>query len=149
MNLTGGARHFTMPVPRYEWFADEIKGCFRLQGQVEQMRLDQIFKNEYLSENLSSNSQKDVLAELINVLINSGLKIDKARAIDVLQQREKLGSTGLVTVLPFPMAKFRTFMSWLSLLDAVKRELLSTRLTGNRFTFSFYFWHRKIQQDSI
>jgi len=59
------------------------------------MRLDQIFKNDFLIENLSSNSKKDVFVELINVLINSGLKIDKARAIDVLQQREKLGSTGI------------------------------------------------------
>lgn len=69
------------------------------------MRLDQIFKNEYLSENLSSNSPKDVLAELINVLINSGLKIDKARAIDVLQQREKLGSTGIGDGVAIPHGK--------------------------------------------
>ncbi|MBP1710677.1 MAG: nitrogen regulatory protein, partial [Deltaproteobacteria bacterium] len=69
------------------------------------MRLDQIFKNEFLSENLSSNSKKDVLAELINVLINSGLKIDKARAIEVLQQREKLGSTGIGDGVAIPHGK--------------------------------------------
>ena len=59
------------------------------------MRLDQMFKIEFLNENLSSSTKIDVLAELINVLIHSGLKIDRTKALDVLRQREKLGSTGI------------------------------------------------------
>jgi len=69
------------------------------------MRLDQIFKIEFLNDNLSSNSKKDVLAELINVLISSGLKIDRVKAIDVLQQREKLGSTGIGDGVAIPHGK--------------------------------------------
>jgi len=69
------------------------------------MRLDQIFKSEFLNENLLSNSKADVLAELVNVLINSGLKIDRAKAIDVLQQREKLGSTGIGDGVAIPHGK--------------------------------------------
>lgn len=69
------------------------------------MRLDQIFKIEFLNENLSSNTKIDVLAELINVLINSGLKIDRTKAIDVLQQREKLGSTGIGDGVAIPHGK--------------------------------------------
>ncbi|MHB8137655.1 MAG: PTS sugar transporter subunit IIA [Smithellaceae bacterium] len=69
------------------------------------MRLDQIFKIEFLNDNLSSNSKKDVLAELINVLIGSGLKIDKVKANDVLQQREKLGSTGIGDGVAIPHGK--------------------------------------------
>ncbi len=113
------------------------------------MRLDQIFKNEYLSENLSSNSKKDVLAELINVLINSGLKIDKARAIDVLQQREKLGSTGIGDGVAIPHGKVSDLHELVVAFGRSKKELLSTRLTGNRSIFSFCCWRRKIQQDSI
>ena len=69
------------------------------------MRLDQIFKIEFLSESLLSNTKADVLAELINVLIASGLKIDRAKAIDVLQQREKLGSTGIGDGVAIPHGK--------------------------------------------
>ena len=46
-----------------------------------------------------------MLAELISVLINSGLKIDRAKAIDVLQQREKLGSTGIGDGVAIPHGK--------------------------------------------
>ena len=69
------------------------------------MRLDQMFKIEFLSEKLSSNTKMDVLAELINVLVNSGLTIDRAKAIDVLQQREKLGSTGIGDGVAIPHGK--------------------------------------------
>jgi len=69
------------------------------------MRLDQMFKVEFLNENLLSNTKADVLAELISVLINSGLKIDKTRTIDVLQQREKLGSTGIGDGVAIPHGK--------------------------------------------
>ena len=46
-----------------------------------------------------------MLAELINVLIQSGLKIDRTKAIDVLQQREKLGSTGIGDGVAIPHGK--------------------------------------------
>ncbi len=69
------------------------------------MRLDQMFKIEFLNDNLLSNTKADVLAELINVLIRSGLKIDRVKAIDVLQQREKLGSTGIGDGVAIPHGK--------------------------------------------
>ena len=69
------------------------------------MRLDQMFKIEFLNENLLSNTKQEVLAELINPLIASGLKIDRARAIDILQQREKLGSTGIGDGVAIPHGK--------------------------------------------
>jgi len=69
------------------------------------MRLDQMFKIDFLSENLSSDSKADVLAELINVLIVSGLALNRAKAIDVLQQRERLGSTGIGDGVAIPHGK--------------------------------------------
>lgn len=59
------------------------------------MRLDQMIKIEYIKENLSTDTKKGVLEELVNILIAGGHMIDRAKAIDVLQQREKLGSTGI------------------------------------------------------
>ena len=69
------------------------------------MRLDQIFKMEFLSENLLSDTKEGVLAELISLLIGSGLKIDRAKALDVLQQREKLGSTDIGDGVAIPHGK--------------------------------------------
>ncbi len=69
------------------------------------MRLDQIFKLEFISDNLEAASKSDVLSELINLLIKSGLKIDPIKAIDVLQQREKLGSTGIGDGVAIPHGK--------------------------------------------
>ena len=69
------------------------------------MRLDQIFKTEFLLENLASGNKKDVLGELIDVMIKNGLKINSVKAIDVLLQREKLGSTGIGEGVAIPHGK--------------------------------------------
>lgn len=69
------------------------------------MRLDQIFKTEFLVESLASSNKRDVLGELIEVMIESGLKINSAKAIDVLLQREKLGSTGIGEGVAIPHGK--------------------------------------------
>ena len=69
------------------------------------MRLDQIFKTEFLVESLTSGNKKDVLGELIDVMIKNGLKINSDKAIDVLLQREKLGSTGIGEGVAIPHGK--------------------------------------------
>ena len=69
------------------------------------MRLDQMFKIEFLKEDLSAVTGKEALAELVNVLIDGGRKIDRAKAIEVLMQREKLGSTGIGDGVAIPHGK--------------------------------------------
>ena len=69
------------------------------------MRLHQIFKNNFLSENLTSNTKDEVLAELVGCLKNGGLKMDSAAAVAVLMQREKLGSTGIGDGVAIPHGK--------------------------------------------
>lgn len=69
------------------------------------MRLDQMFKIEFLHENLSATAKKDVLTELVSVLVANGQKIDAAKAVDVLLQREKLGSTGIGDGVAIPHGK--------------------------------------------
>jgi len=69
------------------------------------MRLDQIFHVEFLKENLESESKSGALTELINVLIESGRKINPVKTLDVLLQREKLGSTGVGNGVAIPHGK--------------------------------------------
>ncbi|MFO7570285.1 MAG: PTS sugar transporter subunit IIA [Smithellaceae bacterium] len=69
------------------------------------MRLDQIFKIEYLSDNLTAKTKKGALAELVNILVEGGVKLDPEKAVEVLQQRENLGSTGIGDGVAIPHGK--------------------------------------------
>jgi PTS system nitrogen regulatory IIA component len=69
------------------------------------MRLDQILKIDFINDNLLAGNKDEVLAELAATITNGGLKIDKANIIDVLRQREKLGSTGIGEGVAIPHGK--------------------------------------------
>jgi len=73
--------------------------------RVVNMRLDQIFKIEYLHDNLTSTTKKEVLNELVNILVQGGLKLDAKKAVEVLLQRENLGSTGIGDGVAIPHGK--------------------------------------------
>ena len=69
------------------------------------MQLDQIFKIGFINENMLAKTKAEALAELVNTLIKGGLKLDPLKVIEVLQQREKLGSTGIGDGLAIPHGK--------------------------------------------
>ena len=72
------------------------------------MQMDQIFKIEFLNENMLAKTKTEALDELVSTLIKGGLKLDSAKVIEVLQQREKLGSTGIGDGLAIPHGKIST-----------------------------------------
>ena len=67
--------------------------------------MDQIFKIGFLNENMLAKTKTEALDELVNTLIKCGLKLDSAKVIEILQQREKLGSTGIGDGLAIPHGK--------------------------------------------
>jgi len=69
------------------------------------MQMDQILKIGFLNENMLAKTKAEALEELVNTLIKGGLKLDSAKVIEVLQQREKLGSTGIGDGLAIPHGK--------------------------------------------
>jgi len=69
------------------------------------MQMDQILKIGFLNENMLAKTKTEALEELVNALIKGGLKLDSAKVIEVLQQREKLGSTGIGDGLAIPHGK--------------------------------------------
>ncbi len=95
------------------------------------MRLDQIFKMEFLSEDLLSDTKEGVLAELINLLIGSGLKMDRAKALDVLQQREKLGSTGIGDGVAIPHGKVSELQDMVIAFGRSRRGVSFDAIDGN------------------
>jgi PTS system nitrogen regulatory IIA component len=69
------------------------------------MQLDQILISGYINENLQAKNKTDALQELVQTIINGGLKLDLAAVMEVLQQREKLGSTGIGDGVAIPHGK--------------------------------------------
>ena len=69
------------------------------------MRLEQILKREFLNDDLQAKTKTEVLAELSKMIIKGTSKLDQSQILDVLQQREKLGSTGIGDGVAIPHGK--------------------------------------------
>ncbi len=69
------------------------------------MQLNQIFKMEFIHAGLEAKNKDEVLAELVNVIIEGGLKLNSSSIIDILKQRESLGSTGIGEGVAIPHGK--------------------------------------------
>ncbi|MGA2525862.1 MAG: PTS sugar transporter subunit IIA [Smithellaceae bacterium] len=72
------------------------------------MQLDQIFNSGFINDNLSAKNKTEVLQELVDTIIQGGLKLDSSAVIEVLKQREKLGSTGIGDGVAIPHGKVPT-----------------------------------------
>ncbi len=69
------------------------------------MQLDQIFNSGFINDSLQAKNKTEVLQELVKTVIDGGLKLDAAVVMEVLQQREKLGSTGIGDGVAIPHGK--------------------------------------------
>ncbi len=69
------------------------------------MELNQIFKLEFINDRLSARNKDEALEEMINTVIAGGLKLDTSSVLDILKQRESLGSTGIGDGVAIPHGK--------------------------------------------
>ena len=69
------------------------------------MQVDQIFKMEFINTNLLAKTKTEALAELVNTMIQGGFKLNSSSIIEILQQRENLGSTGIGDGVAIPHGK--------------------------------------------
>ena len=69
------------------------------------MQLDQIFKLEFINANLAAKNKDEALSELIDTIIRGGLSLDSHVILDILRQRESLGSTGIGEGVAIPHGK--------------------------------------------
>jgi nitrogen PTS system EIIA component len=69
------------------------------------MQLDQFFKKDFINANLLARTKTEALAELVNTIIRGGLKLNTSSIIEILQQRENLGSTGIGEGVAIPHGK--------------------------------------------
>ncbi|HOO89341.1 MAG TPA: PTS sugar transporter subunit IIA [Syntrophales bacterium] len=69
------------------------------------MNIQDMLKKEFIIEDLKSKTKQEVLVELADVFLGDDTDIDKSTVIEVLLEREKLGSTGIGDGIAIPHGK--------------------------------------------
>ena len=71
------------------------------------MQITDMFKKEYIIEALKAKSKRAVLAELSEIFTRDQVGVQCEAMIDVLLEREKLGSTGIGDGIAIPHGKLK------------------------------------------
>jgi PTS system nitrogen regulatory IIA component len=71
------------------------------------MHITEIFKKEFIIEDLKAKNKRGVLAELSEIFTLGPIKMDSKLMVDVLMEREKLGSTGIGDGIAIPHGKLK------------------------------------------
>ncbi len=71
------------------------------------MKITDILDEASVIQDLRSTSKKGVLEELSNVLVERGKLPDRDKVVEVLLEREKLGSTGIGDGIAIPHGKMK------------------------------------------
>ncbi|KUG23194.1 pts system, fructose-specific iia / iib / iic component [hydrocarbon metagenome] len=69
------------------------------------MPLEQFLKTEYVKSSLLAKTKVAALNELVDTVIHGGLKLDSSSIVEILVQRENLGSTGIGDGVAIPHGK--------------------------------------------
>jgi PTS system nitrogen regulatory IIA component len=71
------------------------------------MRLSEIFKPQFVVPDLKAHDKKGVLEELLEIITGQESSLNKGTLLQVLLEREKLGSTGIGDGVALPHGKLR------------------------------------------
>ncbi|MEW6615452.1 MAG: PTS sugar transporter subunit IIA [Thermodesulfobacteriota bacterium] len=71
------------------------------------MKIADILSGDLIIPELTSKSKKEVLEELVTVIVKQNKLINKGELLDVLLEREKLGSTGIGDGIAIPHGKLK------------------------------------------
>jgi PTS system nitrogen regulatory IIA component len=69
------------------------------------MNITDLLQKEFVVKELKSKTKKEVLFELSEVFLQGGLSVDCDAMVEVLLEREKLGSTGIGDGIAIPHGK--------------------------------------------
>lgn len=69
------------------------------------MKITDIFREEHIIERLQSKTKGDVLAELSGVILHGDTHLRHEAVVNILLEREKLGSTGIGDGIAIPHGK--------------------------------------------
>ena len=71
------------------------------------MNLTEILKRDFILEELEARNQHEVLDELVRVFAMGGVRFDPEAMLQVLLERERLGSTGIGEGIAIPHGKLQ------------------------------------------
>ena len=71
------------------------------------MNFTEILKRDFILDELEARNQHDVLAELVGVFAKGGVRFDPEAMLQVLLERERLGSTGIGEGIAIPHGKLQ------------------------------------------
>lgn len=71
------------------------------------MKITDILDKNSIIEKLTSRDKKGILEELVSVLVENGRLADKEKPVQVLLERERLGSTGMGDGIAIPHGKLK------------------------------------------
>lgn len=69
------------------------------------MRIMDFLSEKNISVDLKARNKKEVIEELVDLLVKSGQVADKKKMVDILLEREELGSTGIGQGIAIPHGK--------------------------------------------
>ena len=69
------------------------------------MNIADMFKKEFIIEELKSRTRREVLTELSEMFSHANIRVDYDNMVEVLLEREKLGSTGIGGGIAIPHGK--------------------------------------------
>ncbi|MBI3583648.1 MAG: PTS sugar transporter subunit IIA [Nitrospinae bacterium] len=69
------------------------------------MKITEILDADSIIADLKAKGKRDVISELVELLVKSGKVRDKNKLLDALMERERLGSTGIGENVAIPHAK--------------------------------------------
>ncbi|MBI4619096.1 MAG: PTS sugar transporter subunit IIA [Desulfobacterales bacterium] len=78
------------------------------------MKIADILSGDLIIPELTSKNKKEVLAELVSVIVKQNKLINKEELIEVLLEREKLGSTGIGDGIAIPHGKLKNIDAMLA-----------------------------------
>ncbi|MBI5893846.1 MAG: PTS sugar transporter subunit IIA [Deltaproteobacteria bacterium] len=71
------------------------------------MRITDALNKDYILPNLKSNDKRGALEEMVNDIASKANGIDKDKLLEILVEREKLGSTGIGYGVAIPHGKIK------------------------------------------
>jgi PTS system nitrogen regulatory IIA component len=95
------------------------------------MNIKELIKENYLIEDLKSKTKREVLAELSDVFKRGDIGADYDEMVEVLLEREKLGSTGIGEGIAIPHGKLSSLDSLIVSFGRSKEGVDFDSLDGN------------------
>ena len=94
------------------------------------MKLSEVISSEVVSLNLSGTTKEEVLAEMVDLLIQSGAALQRQVILDALMEREGLGSTGIGHGVAIPHGRCAGISSPVVALGRTRNEVEFDSIDG-------------------